>query len=66
MNDTMASGSNVQSSDSFDDIGAYTIPPKKRDPIFADRKMVEYCKDRGIDPTSLTDEDRKMFIIGYW
>ena len=66
MNDTTASGFNGAISELFDNIGAYTIPPKNGDPIIADRKMGEYCKDRGIDPISLTDKDRKMFIIGYW
>lgn len=37
--------------------GVYVLPQRPGQPQFAIRKIVEYCKDKGIDPSQLSDLD---------
>ncbi len=43
--------------------GLYTLPQRPGQPQFAIRKIVEYCKNKGIDPSQLTDEELETFVI---
>ena len=42
--------------------GVYVLPQRPRQPQFAIRKIVEYCKDKGIDPSQLSDEELDTFV----
>lgn len=43
--------------------GVIAVPPPKNAPHYNFAKLLEYCRERGIKPIELTDEERKMFII---
>lgn len=42
--------------------GLYTLPQWPGQPQFAIRKIVEYCKNKGINPSQLTDEELETFV----
>lgn len=42
--------------------GLYTLPPRPGQPDFDIRKIVEYCKNKGIDPSQLSDEELETFV----
>lgn len=43
--------------------GVYVLPQRPGEPKFAIRALVEYCKDKGIDTSQLTDEELDAFVI---
>lgn len=42
--------------------GLYTLPPRPGQPVFAIRDLIAYCKDKGIDPSQLTDNELEIFV----
>ena len=66
MIDTTANRSDDPTSEVFDDIGAYTIPPKNGDPVYDIRGIVAYCEKKGIEPFDMSDEERNKFVVYYW
>lgn len=45
--------------------GVYVLPQRSGQPQFDIRKIVEYCKDKGIDPSQLSDEELETFVTNW-
>lgn len=43
--------------------GAYAIPMDENGPVHDYRKLLEYCRERGIDPSELSEEEIRKFEI---
>lgn len=41
------------------------LPQRPGQPVFAIRKIVEYCKNKGIDPSQLSDEELATFVTNW-
>ncbi|QKE76205.1 hypothetical protein HPK19_25690 (plasmid) [Arthrobacter citreus] len=48
--------------DGFPD-GVYCVPRDPNEPRIKVRKLFEYCREKGVDPIDLTDEEREQFLI---
>ena len=43
--------------------GVYAIPSGPNDPKVKVKALFEYCKEKGVDPEDLTDEEREQFLV---
>jgi hypothetical protein len=43
--------------------GAYVLPRRPGEPQFSIRALVEYCKQKGIDTSQITDEELETFVV---
>lgn len=43
--------------------GVYVIPTGPNEPRIKVRAMYQYCREKGIDPESLTEEELEKFLI---
>ncbi|MGH0775273.1 hypothetical protein ACQVSN_26975 [Bacillus mobilis] len=42
--------------------GVYVAPSSKDEPNIKVKALCEYCRERGVDPQDLTDEERQQFL----
>jgi hypothetical protein len=43
--------------------GVYTVPSGPNEPRVKVKALFEYCREKGIDPGDLTDEEREQFLV---
>lgn len=43
--------------------GVYVEPSNKKEPRIKVKSLFEYCKERGLKPNNLTDEEREQFLV---
>lgn len=43
--------------------GVYVIPSGPNEPRIKVREMYQYCREKGIDPEDLTEEERDKFLV---
>ncbi|MDA1918268.1 MULTISPECIES: hypothetical protein [Bacillus cereus group] len=48
--------------DGFPD-GVYTAPSSPNEPRIKLKEMYQYCREKGINPADLTDEEREKFLV---
>ena len=49
--------------DDLDEGGLLVVPPTKDTKMYRIREVVDYCKEKGIRPNQLTDEELKQFEV---
>ncbi|MDA2147050.1 MULTISPECIES: hypothetical protein [unclassified Bacillus cereus group] len=43
--------------------GVYAIPSGPNEPRIKVKVLFEYCKEKGVDPEDLTDEEKEQFLV---
>lgn len=43
--------------------GVYTVPMFPNSPRIKVKALFEYCRNKGVDPEDLTDEEREKFFV---
>ncbi|HHP5665113.1 MULTISPECIES: hypothetical protein [unclassified Bacillus cereus group] len=43
--------------------GVYTAPSSPNEPRIKVKEMYQYCREKGVDPEDLTDEEREKFLV---
>ncbi|QWH15576.1 hypothetical protein EXW38_30730 (plasmid) [Bacillus mycoides] len=43
--------------------GVYAVPSGPNEPRVKVKALFEYCREKGIDPGGLTDEEREQFLV---
>lgn len=43
--------------------GVYAIPPGPNEPRIKVREMYQYCREKGVDPEDLTEEELDKFLV---
>ncbi len=45
--------------------GVYVLPQRPGQPQFAIRDLISYCKNKGIDPSQITDKELETLVINW-
>lgn len=43
--------------------GVYAAPSSPNEPRIKVKALFEYCREKGVDPEDLTDEEREQFLV---
>ncbi|MCU5165941.1 hypothetical protein OCD92_27755 [Bacillus paranthracis] len=43
--------------------GVYSAPSSPNEPRIKVKEMYQYCREKGVDPEDLTDEEREKFLV---
>ncbi|HDR6313119.1 TPA: hypothetical protein QCU60_005147 [Bacillus cereus] len=43
--------------------GVYAAPSSSNEPRIKVKALFEYCREKGVDPEDLTDEEREQFLV---
>ncbi|HDR7380647.1 TPA: hypothetical protein QCX22_005950 [Bacillus toyonensis] len=43
--------------------GVYVAHSSPNEPIIKLKEMYQYCREKGIDPNGLTEEERERFLV---
>lgn len=43
--------------------GVYAVPSSSNEPRIKVKALFEYCREKGVDPEDLTDEEREQFLV---
>lgn len=43
--------------------GVYVAHSSSNEPIIKLKEMYQYCREKGIDPNGLTEEEREQFLV---